>query len=73
MNRRSVAIVGLGYWGPNLLRNFVALEGWDVRWACDLKEENLAKVRAAYPAVKTTSSFDDVLADESLDPQKRRS
>lgn len=67
MQRKSVAIVGLGYWGPNLLRNFAAIDGWEMRWACDLKEEHLAKVRAHYPAVKTTSSFDDLLADPTLD------
>lgn len=67
MNRRSVGIVGLGYWGPNLLRNFSAIDGWEMRWACDLKDENLAKVRSHYPAVKPTSSFDDLLNDPTLD------
>ncbi len=67
MDRRSVAIVGLGYWGPNLLRNFGAIDGWEMRWACDLKEANLAKVRANYPSVKTTSSYDDLLNDATLD------
>ncbi len=67
MNRRSVGIVGLGYWGPNLLRNFGAIDEWEMRWACDLKEENLAKARAHNPSVKTTSSYDDLLKDPTLD------
>lgn len=67
MNKHSIAIVGLGYWGPNLLRNLVAIDEADVRWACDLKEENLAKVRANYPTVQTTSSLDDVLGDNELE------
>ncbi len=67
MNRRSVAIIGLGYWGPNLLRNFASIDEWDVRWACDLKESNLAKVRSNYPTIRTTTSMDDVFADDAVD------
>lgn len=67
MATRSVAIVGLGYWGPNVLRNFASIDAWDVRYACDLKEENLAKVRSQYPSIKTTSSYDDVVNDPTLD------
>ncbi len=67
MSRRSVGIVGLGYWGPNLVRNFAAIQDWEVRWVCDLKEENLAKIRAQYPWVKTTSSLADLLNDPTLD------
>lgn len=67
MNRRSVAIIGLGYWGPNLLRNFASIDEWDVRWACDLKEQNLSKVRSSYPTIRTTTSIDDVFADDAVD------
>jgi predicted dehydrogenase len=67
MSRVRTAIVGLGYWGPNLLRNFAAQEECDMVWACDLSEKNLAKTRAHYPSVKTTEKYEDVLGDETVD------
>lgn len=61
------AIVGLGYWGPNLLRNFVAQNECQMVYACDLSEANLAKTRAHYPSVQTTSRYEDILEDPSID------
>lgn len=61
------AIVGLGYWGPNLLRNFGAQDTCEMVYACDLSEANLAKTRAHYPSVKTTARYEDLLEDASLD------
>lgn len=60
-------IVGLGYFGPNVLRNFAAQETCEMVWACDLSESALQKVRRQYPSVKTTSRFEDLLEDASLD------
>jgi predicted dehydrogenase len=61
----TVGVVGLNYWGPNLVRNFADLA--DLTWLCDLSEEHLAPMAARYPNAKATQSFDDLLADESLD------
>jgi predicted dehydrogenase len=36
----SVGVVGLGYWGPNLARNFAALDGCELRWCCDADPAN---------------------------------
>ena len=63
----SVGIVGLGYWGPNLARNFDRLPGVDVRWLCDASEEALERWSSASPGARTTTSLDELLADESLD------
>ena len=63
----GVAVVGYGYWGPNLVRNFVEAEGADLRWVCDLDEDRLAAVRKRYPGVRTTIDFQDVLADGGVD------
>lgn len=60
-------IVGLGYFGPNVLRNFAAQENCEMVWACDLSEPALQKVRRQYPSVKTTSRFEDLLEDASVD------
>jgi predicted dehydrogenase len=63
----SVGVVGLGYWGPNLARNFDRLPGAELTWLCDASEEALERWGTAFPSARTTSSLDDLLADESLD------
>jgi predicted dehydrogenase len=63
----GVAVVGYGYWGPNLVRNFWEVPGTTLVSVCDLREERLAGVRARYPAVETTSRVDDVLKDSRVD------
>ncbi|HEV2593130.1 MAG TPA: Gfo/Idh/MocA family oxidoreductase [Gaiellaceae bacterium] len=60
-----VGVVGLNYWGPNLVRNFDDLA--DLTWLCDLDEERLAELGARYPKARTTTSFEDLLADDELD------
>jgi predicted dehydrogenase len=63
----SIGIVGLGYWGPNLLRNFCALEGeCTVKYGCDLRKETLKKMRKRYPAVTYTQDVNDLLKDKNL-------
>jgi predicted dehydrogenase len=62
-----VAVVGLGYWGPNLVRNLHELEQAEVAYACDLREEALAGVARRYPAVPLTTSYERVLADPDVD------
>ena len=63
----SVGVVGLGYWGPNLARNFDRLPDVELRWLCDASEEALERWGAAFPSARTTSSLDDLLSDDSLD------
>jgi predicted dehydrogenase len=62
-----VGIVGLGYWGPNLVRNFAESVDAELAWLCDLSPEALEGVRRRYPAVRTTTSFEEVLADPAVD------
>ncbi|MDO8847898.1 MAG: Gfo/Idh/MocA family oxidoreductase [Coriobacteriia bacterium] len=63
----NVALVGFGYWGPNLLRNYWALPDVYVSWLCDLNEGRLAEAKTRYPALETTTSLDDVLGDPEVD------
>ena len=63
----SVGVVGLGYWGPNLARNFDRIPGTEVSWLCDSSEEALERWGAAFPSARTTTSLDELLADDSLD------
>ena len=62
-----VAVVGLGYWGPNLVRNLHEVEAAEPALVCDLRPEALATIQRRYPAVRTTTDFDDVLSDETID------
>ena len=63
----SVGVVGLGYWGPNLLRGLVDLPNVDVRYICDLSEERLSSFARRYPSATPTSCYEDLLDDPQLD------
>ncbi len=60
-----VGVVGLNYWGPNLVRNFDDLA--ELAWVCDLDEERLATLAARYPQARASTSIDELLADETVD------
>jgi predicted dehydrogenase len=62
-----IGVVGLGYWGPNLARNFAALPGCELRWACDADERARERVAALYPSAKPTADLQDLLDDPQLD------
>jgi predicted dehydrogenase len=59
MNQIRVGIIGNGYWGPNLIRNFVEMSESEVVVVADLHDERLAHVQARYPSVKTTQDYRD--------------
>jgi predicted dehydrogenase len=68
-NRRelNVAVTGLGYWGPNLLRVLAETPGVRVNWMCELDEERRSRFSRRYPGIAATADFDDLLEDDSLD------
>jgi predicted dehydrogenase len=61
------AVVGLGYWGPNLIRNLNEIDGAEVRWICDLDQSRLDTLGRRYPAVSCTRDFAELLADPGLE------
>ena len=63
----TVGVVGLGYWGPNLARNFDRLPETELRWICDPSEESRARWAAEFPRAKAAADIDDLLADPELD------
>jgi predicted dehydrogenase len=63
----TVGVVGLGYWGPNLARNFDRLPDTQLTWLCDASEAALERWGETFPSARTTPSLDDLLADDSLD------
>ena len=63
----NLAIVGLGYWGPTLLRALFEVDGVEVGWVCDSDKSRLERSRRRYPAARATTRIDDVLADDKVD------
>lgn len=66
MDQIGVAVVGAGYWGPNLVRNVAANPHTQLRWVCDLAIERAAGLASTYAGAAATSSFDQVLADDKV-------
>jgi predicted dehydrogenase len=62
-----VGVAGLGYWGPNLARNFAALPDCELAWCCDASAEARERWAPAFPSARFTGSLDDLLSDDSLD------
>jgi predicted dehydrogenase len=62
-----VAVVGLGYWGPNLVRNLHELPCASLELVCDQRTEALAEISARYPALRKTRDFADVLDDDRVE------
>lgn len=65
VSQPRIALVGTGYWGPNLARNFHALES--LAAICDRDAEALSKLAIVYPAAKATVDYAQILEDKSLD------
>jgi predicted dehydrogenase len=63
----NIAVVGCGYWGPNLIRNFSALAECRMKIACDLDKDRLAHMKSLYPGLETTTEFDHVINDSETD------
>lgn len=63
----GVGVIGYGYWGPNLVRNFAEAPGSQVLAVCDLRPERLALARSRYPAIETTTDYREVLANGRVD------
>ena len=63
----GLAIVGLGYWGPNLLRVLADDATVDLRWICDRDRERLARFHRRYPAARPTTEVHEALKDPQVD------
>src|SRR5262245_30351380 len=67
MKATSIGVIGCGYWGPNLLRNFAENEAAQLRWIIDLDEVRLASMSRRYPMAQTTSDYRRLVDDPDLD------
>jgi predicted dehydrogenase len=64
---RGVAVVGLGYWGPNWVRNFYHLQCAERIVACDLDEARRKHVQTLYPGIECASRLEEVLEDPDIE------
>ncbi|MDX6353423.1 MAG: hypothetical protein QOF98_326, partial [Streptomyces sp.] len=62
----GVAVVGAGYWGPNLVRNFQSSPAFRLRWLCDLDVDRAQRVLGGYSTVQATADYAAVLADPQV-------
>jgi predicted dehydrogenase len=63
----NVAVVGAGYWGPNLIRNFTSCPDTHLAAVCDKDAARLQKVLAPYPGVEPIGDFDELLSRKDID------
>ena len=63
----NIGIIGYGYWGPNLVRNFAETSGAKVAAVSDLDTTKLALVQRRFPAAKTTADYRELLNDPAID------
>lgn len=63
----KIGVVGAGYWGPNLIRNFSQLPAAELRWCCDVDALKLGRIKALYPGVQVTTDYCELLEDPALE------
>lgn len=66
MNTINVGLVGFGYWGPNLARNFSIVPGCQLKYICDLDASRRDRATAFYPGARVTDNFDELLQDKEV-------
>ncbi len=63
----NIGVIGYGYWGPNLVRNFAETPGASVGFVTDINPARLSQVSGRYPATKVSTDYRDLLNDQSVD------
>lgn len=63
----KVAVIGYGYWGPNLVRNFTEVSGVEVAWCADNRTDRRALVKKRYPNIRVTGHVEEIFNDSDLD------
>jgi predicted dehydrogenase len=63
----NVGVIGCGYWGPNLIRNFDQLNESCILWVADLDENRLKHMKKLYPSVETTKDYRNIIDDPNID------
>lgn len=68
MNKRiNIGVIGCGYWGPNLVRNFIRLNNCTVKFVCDIRKERLRWIKSLYPSLNVTKDYKEIIKDPQID------
>ena len=62
-----IGVIGYGYWGPNLVRNFVEVPGATVTMVADMSESQLKRINGRYPTIQTTTNVNDIFNNPTID------
>lgn len=65
--RVSIGLIGCGYWGPNLVRNYVSFDDVDFKGVCDASEDRLNIILSKYPMLNGTNNADELIYDDDID------
>ena len=63
----NIGVIGYGYWGPNLVRNFSGIPEAQVRSVADLDQQRLGLLKTRFPAIETTTDCRTLISDPSID------
>lgn len=64
---KNIAVIGCGYWGNHIVRNFNSSDNWNLKYICDIDEVHLAKIAKSYPNAQTVTDAELIFADPSID------
>ena len=62
-----IGVIGYGYWGPNIVRNFSAVDGVEVAMVCDKRSDALSSLHTIFPSIEITTTIEDVLKSSNID------
>ena len=62
-----IGVIGCGYWGPNIVRNFSTANGSEVIMVCDMNQQSLKKIKKAYPQINVTDNIDELMKNPKVD------
>ncbi len=63
----NVGLIGCGYWGPNLIRNFEEISNSDLLMCCDLSEERLVNIKSRFKGIEVVKDYRELLANPEID------
>jgi predicted dehydrogenase len=67
MTTLAIGVIGCGYWGPNLIRNFALNEKVKVKYVCDISRDRMDLITRTYPTIKGIDDYHEVLQDKEID------
>lgn len=63
----NIAIVGVGYWGPNLVRNFISVKNTKIQTVCDIDKSRLDFIKSRYPSLNIETDYNNILKDNGIE------